>query len=148
MIVDSLKNCTLYENVHKDFEQVFDVLKTISADVQSEKIVLHEGNVWVNAPSLTVISETAKVFEAHKEFIDIHYIIAGAEMFGYANKERLSVTKEYDKQGDYELLDGEADLITLKEGDFCIVFPDDAHIPACRKAGEEPLVRVVAKVRY
>lgn len=147
MIVDSLRNCTLYETVHKDFAQVFDVLKTISADTESGKIVLNEGNVWVNAPSLTVVTETSKAFEAHKEFIDIHYIISGAEKFGYANKERLNVTKEYDKQGDYELLDGEANLITLKEGDFCIVFPDDAHIPACMKVGKEPLVRVVAKIR-
>ena len=145
MIVDSLKNSALYEKVHKDFAKVFEALKKISAE--DGKLVLEDGNVWINPPALTVISDAEKVFEAHNDFIDIHYIISSAEKFGYANRECLSVTKEYDKQGDYELLNGEADLITLKAGDFCIVFPEDAHIPACAKAGEEPLVRVVAKIR-
>ena len=146
MIVDNLKNSTLYKKMHKDFAQVFEALKTISKD--DGKLVLEEGNVWINPPALTVISNTEKVFEAHNDFIDIHYIISGAEKFGYASRGCLTVTKEYDKQGDYELLNGEADLITLKAGDFCIVFPDDAHIPAYRKAGDESLVRVVAKIRY
>lgn len=59
----------------------------------------------------------------------------------------LKTVKDYDKDADYLLLDGDKNLLTLHEGDFCITFPQDAHIPAFRKIGEEQLQRVVAKVR-
>ena len=147
MIVDSLNNCALYESVHKDFKAVFEVLKKIAVGEIDEKVVLDEGNVWVNAPSVANIIDAPRVFEAHRDFIDIHYIVSGAETFGYANVDRLETIKEYDAVDDYEVLDGKQEFLTLKAGDFCIVFPQDAHIPVCTKVGEEELVRLVAKVR-
>lgn len=147
MIVDNLKNCILYEKIHKDFAKVFEVLKTLSKDSEVEKKVIEEGSVWVLPPSVISDSDAPKIFEAHRDFIDIHYIISGEEKFGYSNIERLVQVKEYDNHEDYELLEGEKDFITLKEGDFCIVFPQDAHIPAFQKVGETELIRVVAKIR-
>ena len=146
MITDSLKNCATYETLHKDFKKVFEALQKLDGNV-SEAVVLDKGNVWINPPSLTQVPEGAREFEAHRDFIDIHYILSGSEAFGYANVECLKTTKEYDKADDYLLLDGDKSLITLNAGDFCITFPQDAHIPFCQKRGEEPLVRAVAKIR-
>ena len=123
MIVDSLRNCSSYESLHKDFAVVFDILKKIANDEITEKIVLVEDCIWVNAPSQMEETAQPKVFEAHKKFIDIHYIVSGAETFGYSNIDRLKSVKEYDEANDYELLDGNKDFVTLKSGDFCIVFP-------------------------
>lgn len=147
MITDSLSNCALYETVHKDFGRVFEVLRKVAAGGMSEKIVLDEGNVWVSAPKETNVTDAPRVFEAHRDFIDIHYILSGSETFGYANVDDLTTTKEYNKAADCELLDGDRSLLVLNAGDFCITFPQDAHIPFLQKHGEEKLVRVVAKIR-
>ena len=147
MITDSLNNCYLYENLHKDFKKVFEVLRKIADGEVSEKTVLEEGCVWVSAPAEAVIPEGLRMFEAHRDFIDIHYILSGTEVFGYSKVDSLKTTKEYDQDADYLLLDGDKNLLTLHAGDFCITFPQDAHIPACYKIGEEKLLRVVAKVR-
>ena len=146
MITDSLKNCATYETLHKDFKKVFEALQKLDGDV-SEAVVLDEGNVWINPPFEAELPEEAREFEAHRDFIDIHYILSGSEAFAYANVEGLKTTKEYDKEDDYELLDGDKSLITLNAGDFCITFPQDAHIPFFQKNGEERLVRAVAKIR-
>ena len=146
MVVDSLNNCKLYEEIHKDFAKVFEAFKKIKA-FETEKIILDEGNVWINAPAATNPTGEHKTFEAHRNFIDIHYIMSGSEAFGYSNIERLKTTKEYDQNKDCERLDGEQEFITLNEGDFCIVYPQDAHIPAYKKIGDKELVRVVAKIR-
>ncbi len=148
MIVDSLNNCKLYESVHKDFSRVFEVLKRFSNEKNFYKIVLDEGNVWVNEPCLINVEIDSKLFEAHRNFIDIHYVISGTEAFGYSNIEYLEAVSEYDPEKDCELLDGKKEFITLKAGDFCVVFPQDAHIPAMRKIGNDELVKVVAKIRY
>lgn len=147
MITDSIKNISLYENIHKDFKKVFEVLRKIADGEVTERIVLEEGSVWVSAPAEAVIPEGIRMFEAHRDFIDIHFILSGSEVFGYSKVESLKITKEYDQDADYLLLDGDRNLLTLHAGDFCITYPQDAHIPAFRKIGEEKLLRVVAKVR-
>ncbi len=147
MVVDSLKNSKLYEGLHKDFSKVFETFEKIAKGDITDKIELVPGCVWVNAPSTLKEAIKAEAYEAHRDFIDIHYIISGAEQFGYANTDKLITTKDYDKDNDYELLGGEGQLISLQAGDFCIVFPQDAHIPASEIIGDDKLVRAVAKIK-
>lgn len=143
MITGNIKDCEKYYGVHKDFEAVFECLKKISKD--SEKYVIKEGDAWVNAPITP--KGNGKNFEAHKKFIDIHYIISGSEVFGYSEVNRLEVTKEFDVENDYELLTGKVNEIELLPGDFVITFPEDAHIPTMKNNPDVELVRVVAKVK-
>lgn len=147
MIIDSLDNAYLYKNIHKDFPKVFEVLRRIAEGEVSERTVLEEGRVWVSAPVEAVILEGKRQFEAHRDSIDIHYILSGAEEFGYAKEGSLTTTKEYDQKEDYLLLDGKTNLVALNAGDFCITFPQDAHIPTFCKIGEDKLQRVVAKIQ-
>lgn len=143
MITANIKNCEKYYGVHKDFKAVFEHLKTIKPG--DEKCVISEGNVWVNPPAVANTGGTT--FEAHKNFIDIHYICAGKEKFGYADVETLKTTKAYDEKEDYALFEGDINEITLNTGDFIVVFPEDAHVPAMGKIGDDTLIRAVAKIR-
>ncbi|MBO5069356.1 MAG: YhcH/YjgK/YiaL family protein [Roseburia sp.] len=146
MITGNIKSCEKYNNVHKDFEKVFDYLKNNLNKESTGRADLADG-VWVNAPSAPTSDGTSTTFEAHRKYLDIHYIISGKEAFGYSNVESLTTTKEYSENEDYELLEGEISTIILNEGDFCIVFPEDAHIPCMQKLSDN-LVRVVAKIKY
>lgn len=147
MIVDRLENYKSYRGVHEHFSKVFAIFEKIATGTITDKTVLEEGNVWVNAPAVVVETDEEKLYEAHRDFIDIHYIVSGSEQFGIINIENLSVVKEYNQADDYSLLSGDVECVRLKKGDFCVVFPQDAHIPAYQKVGNEELVRVVAKIR-
>lgn len=87
-----------------------------------------------------------KLFEAHRKYIDLHYILEGTEQFGYANIDTLKPVNEYSEADDYLLLDGEASRITLNKGDFAIVFPEDAHIPAMGYPNSKKVKRAVVKI--
>jgi YhcH/YjgK/YiaL family protein len=87
------------------------------------------------------------ISEAHKKYIDIHYCISGSEGIGYNDVPRLTPTTEYDEENDYLLLSGEYQKVVLHEGDFCIVFPEDAHIPMMKGDADGMLLKAVAKVK-
>ena len=72
--------------------------------------------------------------------------ILGEEGMGYSDVSKLTVTKEYDESADYLLLSGAYDKLIMKVGDFCVTFPEDAHIPAMT-AGGEGLKKAVVKIR-
>ena len=145
MITGNIKLCDKYNNVHKDFEKVFDYLKNNLCKESTGRADLADG-VWVNAPFAPESDGISNTFEAHRNYIDIHYILSGKEAFGYADVDSLSTTKAYDEADDYELLEGEISTLILKEGDFCVVFPEDAHIPCMQKLSDD-LIRVVAKIK-
>ena len=72
---------------------------------------------------------TPREFEAHRKFLDIHYVIDGVECMGYADIDTLTPTTEYNDEKDYQMLKGHVNKIILNKGDFCVVFPEDAHLP-------------------
>ena len=131
--------------IHKDFGCVFEYLKNME-EASVGKVVLDEGNVWINVMNIQDTPEGARSFEAHREFIDVHYIYSGKEEFGYSNIERLNATVEYNSQNDCELLEGEVNTLCLNAGDFVITFPEDAHMPYITKSDGQ-LIHIVAKIR-
>lgn len=147
MIIDSIENCNKYTSLHKDFEQVFSFLRELKEDAVEGTTVLKEDNVWANVIEVNYIPKSKKIFEAHRRFLDIHYILSGEEKFGYSNIDRLKTKEPYNAVDDYELLEGETNAICLKKGDFMVTYPEDAHIPDFEKTNDDRLVRVVVKVK-
>ena len=79
MIHDNIKFSDLYL-IQDDFKKVFDVLKTLDNNTPAGRIEINE-NAWVNVDTTPNAQGENFVFEAHKEFIDIHYMISGEEIF-------------------------------------------------------------------
>lgn len=145
MIVGSIKNAERYFCVNKDFEAAFKILKGLD-EASNERITIRDGEFWINIAEFEEISAGEKHLEAHRDFLDLHFIIEGEEHFGYADAEGLTEVKAYDKENDYLLLSGEADALTLKKGDFCVFFPEDAHIPVMGK-GDGRLKKAIVKIK-
>ena len=68
-------------------------------------------------------------FENHQKFIDIHYILEGQENIGLTPTLELVPNMEYDQANDYQLFDGVVkEITTLREGEFLLLFPGEAHV--------------------
>ena len=148
MIVDSINNCGLYEKVNESFAKVFEVLKTLDENSEPGKIVIDEGNVWVNVQKIGERPPVSSMkFEEHRKFIDVHYIVHGKESFGYSNTDRLTVTIPYSDEKDIEFSEGEISKVYLSAGDFCVTYPHDAHIPSMENLSDGVMTRAVAKIR-
>lgn len=148
MITDNIKNRALYALSHKYFAEALDFLATVNADTPSGKTVIDEGNAWV---TVTRIEEgkdkTGADFEAHGEFIDIHYIASGSEIFGYAYLGDLEPTTEFDPARDVIFAKGHVNELKLSTGEFIITYPDDAHLPNMKKLSDGVMTRAIAKIR-
>lgn len=72
--------------------------------------------------------------EAHKQYIDLMYMVEGEEMIYVKDTEALcNITKEYDSSIEALLadVDGDVSAIKLTAGRFIVLYPQDAHCPSC-----------------
>ena len=148
MVIANIKNAARYNNLYPHFKDAFAFLKTLSEDSTEDSFVFDgfRGHITSLETSDFSSDGAPKNAEAHKEYLDIHYVIKVAEAIGYADIDKLCPVTEYDSKADYLLLKGEMQKIRLGEGDFCIVFPEDAHAPGM-SAGENCVKKAVVKIR-
>ena len=62
--------------------------------------VICENRVFCNPVSLTSKPEEACIYEAHKKYIDLHYIVAGREGIATADVKSLTESVSYNAERD------------------------------------------------
>lgn len=108
-------------------------------------------NIFVNVMEFTTQPADEKLAEAHKEYIDIQFLISGEEQIGFslacANN---PIAKEYDKEADFYLLEEvktESQVVLLPKM-FAIFLTEQPHKPGCIVSGAAsvPIKKAVVKV--
>ena len=148
MITGNIKDAEKYYSVNPHFKEVFEFLKTIDEQPMGN-FNFENFNGGKSEPETSDLDKDGneRVLEAHRDYLDIHYVIKGAEGFGYSRCDILEAVTEYNKEQDYVLLKGEKNKIILHEGDFCIVFPEDAHTPCMSGGDDSKLQKTVIKIK-
>lgn len=85
--------------------------------------------------------------EAHRNYIDIQYVIEGSEYMGYGPLEGLKVTEAYDVSKDRLFVEWSGQLIAYDAGMFAVFFPQDAHMPGIKAQGCTYVKKAVFKVK-
>ena len=88
------------------------------------------------------------LFEAHRKYIDIQYVISGKELMDIAPLENMTVTKSYNSDND-AMFGTVTEFSELKASPerFYVFFPADAHRPSLKDENDSVLVRkIVIKV--
>lgn len=145
MIIDKLENIGMYASVNPLFAQAIEFLKSTDLNAHEfGKVVLKEGELFVNfAAARPKTKDDAKI-ETHNNFIDIQIPLTGTELMGYMPRTDLAEA-EYNAEKDVTFYPGHAtDYLTVKPGMFAIFFPEDAHAPGVT---EVELKKVIVKVR-
>ena len=145
MIIDKLENIGMYASVNPLFAQAIEFLKLTDLNAHElGKVVLKEGELFVNfAAARPKTKDDAKI-ETHNNFIDIQIPLTGTELMGYMPRTDLAEA-EYNAEKDVTFYPGHAtDYLTVKPGMFAIFFPEDAHAPGVT---EVELKKVIVKVR-
>lgn len=84
-------------------------------------------------------------WEAHRRHIDLQMVIEGEERIGVAPLHTL-VAEPYDEARDLLWLTGAGDFVTMRPGDFVLLWPEDGHMPGVQVAGPVPVTKVVYKI--
>ena len=151
MIVANIKDAKRYYSLNENFKTVFDFLETLTQTnlpegISGDGYKVNLSGKYADTFDLTPNGEP-RPFEAHVKYIDIHYCIDGSEAIGYNDISRLTAITDYNEQDDYLLLSGEMSKVILLPGDFCIVFPEDAHIPCLSPSENCKVLKAVAKIK-
>lgn len=87
-------------------------------------------------------------FEAHRRYLDIQYIVEGAEIMGWAAREHMIVDEDYDEEKDVEFYEQPLRFTSLEvhRGQFAFFHPGDAHEPGIRLGETNAVRKVVVKV--
>lgn len=146
MIIDRIENAALYFPLHLLFKQAFEYLRQI--DIHSIPVGRHEVDgdaIYALVQEYTTKKIGEGKWEAHRRYIDLQYVVQGAEGMGYANIHHLQ-QGEYIPEKDFLPLFGEGDQVALKSGCFVLLFPEDAHMPSMA-LGEPAIARkIVLKI--
>ena len=97
----------------------------------------------------TRVPESGKP-EAHRQYVDIQYIVEGREELGWCPMSpELKVCEPYDGEKDIVFFDKLIPIsgITLEAGSFAVLYPTDVHRP-CGSLGDSsvPVTKVVVKI--
>jgi YhcH/YjgK/YiaL family protein len=119
----------------------------VNTDFSSVEDGRHELNddIYVNIQTYTTKDDA--LFEAHKDYIDIQYVISGEEKIGVTNYSECKPNIPYDNQKDIEFLDGEGEYYPLKSGEYMVLYPTDAHKPSITLNKKTTVRKAVVKVR-
>lgn len=89
------------------------------------------------------------LFEAHRQYVDIQYVIEGQELMGRASVEGLRETTPYTP--DIAFYENEAHGAVYEKAtpqNFFVFFPADAHRPAMRVSDCMNVKKVVIKLLF
>ena len=150
MILDQIDNTHLYLGLHARFKKAFEVLtdKTLSKK-EDGKYAVDGENIYYTIQRYTTKPLNEGNLEAHRKYIDIQFLLEGRELLGYAPLKGLTISEQYNPQKDIAFFNTPKDItkVILEPGLFCILFPDDAHLPGRQLSNPAGVLKVVIKVR-
>lgn len=132
----------LHQGLHYLMEQNF-------AETADGRQQIHEDCYAVISSYHTEPWEVRKP-EAHRQYIDIQFIVSGAEVIGHADLTVAGKLQEAIPERDlffYEDMVYESRL-HLQQGSYAIFYPWDVHRPNCNANGAGSVKKVVVKVRF
>ncbi len=147
MILDTLKNWKDYKWQDGRFTAAFKFLESIGHGIADGRHDIDGDNVYCMIQAYTTRSREGHEYEAHRNYADIQYLLAGEESILWAPTPSLVVIKPYEPDIEmYAAIPSATDLV-LKPGIFCVLFPQDAHAPCLEHGGPVMVRKAVVKVR-
>jgi len=151
MVLDTIENAHLYAGLHARFAKASEILKDKSLTKKEDgKYTVDGDKIYYTIQRYKTKLTHEDKLEAHRKYIDIQFLLSGEEILGYAPVKNLTVAEEYNSEKDiafFEKPKGFTKLF-LEPGLFCILFPDDAHLPCCQLDKPSEVRKVVIKIGF
>ncbi len=149
MVYDKINNLDQYRGLSDDIYEGLKFLRQVNAEIVT-------GTYQLSSKVKVIVSEYATKtvnefgYEAHRDYIDIQYLISGMEVINSLPLEYLKETQPYNKEIDAAFYEGSGanpQELLLGNGYFAILFPQDGHMPQLCVSKPENVKKVVIKVK-
>ena len=148
----SVNYMELYRQYHANkayWDKAFEFLKTkdlLSLPVGRQAI--DGDNVYATVQDSPTKEYDSTMWESHRKYIDLQYVIRGKEKIGRISPEKLTVTRPYVEARDIMNYSGDGKLYEAVPGTFFLFFPSDAHRPNIADGEKVADKKIVIKIRY
>ncbi len=147
MIIDRLENGARYACLGERMARALRFLReTDFSEVAAGRYELDGDALYYLVQVYAPKAVAAGKAEAHRNYIDVQYVVEGEEYIGYADLSQTRVG-EYLAEKDFVQVEGEMALVRVAAGSFMVLFPNDAHMPGLTTGAAETVRKVVVKVK-
>ena len=143
MIVCPWKDIKKYAALLPGIDEAFDAVNALT-DYEAKTYPLSNGNRFFVAAGTTKAPDLA---EAHRQYLDIQYIVRGKEAMGWAALDTCTLEGEFNEAKDIGRYSGDFSFMTINEGMCYVAFPEDAHMPGRHLDIPNDFVKVVVKLK-
>lgn len=149
MVYDKIDNIEIYKGLSTDIYEALKFLQNATPDTAP-------GIYQITPRVKAIVSEyetkpqNQNGYEAHRQYIDIQYLITGEEKINSLPLEYLKETKAYNQDIDaafYEEANVRPQELLMGNGYFAILYPQDGHMPQLSVTAPVMVKKVVIKVK-
>lgn len=145
MIICQYKDLKRYVGVIPGLEEALAAVDSGKAE-EIGVLPLSGGNRIVTSVGQTTPLEGRKC-EAHRQYLDLQYIVEGEETMGWAPLDKLASSGEFNTEGDIGMYEGSVDYCRITAGNCYVVFPEDGHMPAVHLDEPHTFKKMVMKLK-
>ncbi len=150
MILDTHDNLHRYAGIFRDVDPkpLFQWLKTCRDVAVGERIDFAGDKLFAKTLRQDTGERECFKWEAHREYIDLQYIVGGGEVIEWTPAAKLVPDAAYDSKTDFQFYaPAEADvLLPMSDGLFVLLFPTDGHKPLVSNGADRHVHKVIAKI--
>lgn len=147
MILANIADWERYSDINPYLSKLFKfVTSNDLANFATTRIVLQDDDLFINMAEPTLKKAEEQKLEVHRQYIDVHIPLTGEEIIGISHLSELTVESDepFNEEDDFAVYSEPArNYIKVRPGQFCLVFPEDAHAPII---GEGKIKKAIAKV--
>ena len=148
MVADKTDNSRLYFNLGAKFQKAFSFI------TDSGLIFLENGRREIDGDNIYALISEYKTkelidgkLEAHKKYIDVHFVAKGEELIGYAPFQGQEIISPYSEDKDVCFYAGAKSFIKIEQGMFAIFFPGELHMPGIKSIYAKDVKKIVVKIK-
>lgn len=148
MIFGNIQNLKEYPFLEEQIKECFAYAKEHAlAEFEKGSHPIDGERLFVNIVEYTTTTAEERFWEAHKNYLDVHFMLRGTEQIDLNFIQNMDV-KEFVEKDDFLPMDGEKNSsVILREGDFLICYPSDGHRTAVAAEEPETIKKAIFKVR-
>ena len=145
MILCPWKDLTRYIPAIPGLEEAMEKVNSLTSFAPA--VYPLSGGNRVVVMSGTTVPAAGGAAEAHRQYLDIQYIVSGQEIVGWAPVDTLTPTVPFDEEKDVGFYTGEYEYIRIGPGRCYVAFPEDAHLPSRHLDQPNQYTKIVVKLK-
>ena len=148
MIYGNIKNTEEYKFLNTNLQKCFEYIKNNDLkNLEKGSYEICGNDLFVNIVEYETTTEDKRFWEAHKNYLDLHFMLDGEEIINVNFIDNMKQIEFVEKDDFLSLEGNKKSSILLEEGDFLICYPNDAHMTAIKVSDSKKIKKAIFKVK-